>query len=87
MGEFAAVFYMCYSVACALPDFETEANRDSRSTFERVSFPGKCSQSSTIEYFSYWPAQSPSPYSYTGSVAGRYACLFIFRLWSNPNHS
>ncbi len=50
-GEWATVFYMCYSVVCALPDFETEANGDSRSVFERVSFPSWSIWSAQEKYF------------------------------------
>jgi hypothetical protein len=40
------------NLASGIPDFETEANRDSLSTFERVFFIGWSSRPGTREYFS-----------------------------------
>ncbi len=77
--------------------FRTEAKRDLRSTFERVTFLGLFKRSGERKYF---PALAglvglvqykraipfrpklPPPPSYTGCLAGQYACLSIFSLWS-----
>ncbi len=71
--------------------FETEANRDSQSTFEMVSFLGWASRSGTRKYFAALvglvgrvqdifsllvETDPPPPSCYAGSIMGQYGCIF-----------